>query len=317
MKAETRMYEWTIQDCGERVDRVLAQGLQVSRTQIQRWIEQGLVYKGVVGLEKLAARTRMQAGDILRVEVPEPVPSHLEPEKRELNILFEDKHMVVLNKAPGDVIHPGAGHATGTLVSALLHHCAGELSGIGGVERPGIVHRLDKDTSGLLLVAKTDKAHENLSLQFKDRTIRKWYSAFVLGRLPQLAGTWDGEIGRHPVHRQKMAIRRTGGRPARTDYRVLKKWTVASKLELEIHTGRTHQIRVHCTTAGCPVVGDVIYGRTQHLAKEAGVTRQLLHAWKLQLQHPILGKNIEFIAPVPEDFAAFGAYLDKQEASHQ
>lgn len=317
MKAEVLIYEWKIQDRDERVDRVLAQGLKISRTQIQRWLEQGLVCKGVEGQEKLVARSRMQVGDILRIEVPKAVPSHLEPEDRELEILFEDKHMVVLNKAPGEVIHPGAGHATGTLVAALLHHCEGELSGIGGVERPGIVHRLDKDTSGLLLVAKTDKAHENLSMQFKDRTIRKWYSAFVLGRPPQLAGTWDGEIGRHPVHRQKMAIRKSGGRTARTDYRVLRNWTIASRLELEIHTGRTHQIRVHCTAAGCPVVGDVVYGRSQHLAKEAGVTRQLLHAWKLQLQHPISRKNIEFTAPLPEDFIGFEAYLDKQTAAHK
>ncbi|MDZ4788732.1 MAG: RluA family pseudouridine synthase [Blastochloris sp.] len=309
MKPEPLSYVWKKEDCGERVDRILATGLDVSRTQIQRWIELSLVFKGQ---EVLGSRSRLKEEDIIRIEVPEMIPSHLIPEDRPLDVVFEDKHLVVINKKAGEVVHPGAGHATGTLVGALLHHCKGELSGIGGVERPGIVHRLDKDTSGLLLVAKNDKAHENLSGQFKDRTIRKWYAAFVVGRPSQLAGIWDGEIGRHPVYRQKMAIRKSGGRPAKTTYRVLKNWVIASKLELEIHTGRTHQIRVHCLAANCPVIGDTVYSRSQLLAKQAQVNRQLLHAWKLHFHHPVSGKIVEVEAPIPDDFNSFEQFLDQQ-----
>lgn len=307
MNSPVLTYLWESKDAGERVDRALALGLSISRMQIQRWLEAGVVLNGTFILE---ARSSVNVGDQITITVPPITPSELTAEDRPLNVVFEDKHLVVINKSAGDVVHPGAGHATGTLVAALLHHCKGELSGIGGVERPGIVHRLDKDTSGLIMIAKNDHAHEALSKQFKDRTIRKWYHAFVVGRINQLAGVWDGEIGRHPVHRQKMAIRKTGGRTAKTSYRELKNWTCASKLELEIHTGRTHQIRVHCAAANTPIVGDSLYGRNQHLATQAGVQRQLLHARKLIFQHPATGKTMELEAATPEDFILFENYLD-------
>ncbi|NJK91089.1 MAG: RluA family pseudouridine synthase [Blastochloris sp.] len=294
----TLRYEWQAGDRGQRLDKVLALKWEVSRVQVQRWMDLGVVF---LGEEKAEPRSRVKVGDVLVVAVPEAVPAELKPEDRPLEVLFEDAHFLVLNKAAGEVVHPGAGHAEGTLVAALLHHCRGGLSGIGGVERPGIVHRLDKDTSGLLLVAKTDQAHQNLSAQFRNRSIRKRYVALVMGKPRHLAGTWEGAIGRHPRSRQKMAIREDG-KPARTDYRIETNWQFASKLELEIHTGRTHQIRVHCAAAGCPVLGDKTYGRAHQLGEKLGVERQMLHAWRTELLHPKTGKSIEFTAELPEDF---------------
>ncbi|MFH1067722.1 MAG: RluA family pseudouridine synthase [bacterium] len=301
-------YEWTVEDQGERLDKVLAQKCGVSRTQLQVWLKAGLVR---CGEHALNAKSRLVVGDKIEIFPPEPQPSHIQPMKLPLDVLYEDKDILVLNKKAGDVVHPGAGARQGTLVSALLYHCKGSLSGIGGVERPGIVHRLDRDTSGVLVVAKNDAAHQALSCQFEERSIIKIYEAYVLGKPRWETGSWTGAIGRHPVHRQKMAVVTKRGREARTDYRALVVGTRASLLELRLYTGRTHQIRVHAAAAGCPVIGDAVYGRAVDWVKQAGVTRQLLHAKKIVFVHPRTNKTVEFVAPVPEDFKKFARFINE------
>jgi 23S rRNA pseudouridine1911/1915/1917 synthase len=215
--------------------------------------------------------------------------------------------LLVINKPAGLVVHPAAGHPAHTLVNALLHHCAGRLSGIGGVARPGIVHRLDKETSGCLVVAKNDAAHLKLSGQFAGRQVTKIYQAIVCGRMPQAGGEIIAAIARDPIRRKRMAVARSGGREAHTSFRVLEQWKEAARIELRLHTGRTHQIRVHLEHLGCAVAGDLVYGRRQNLRlKEAtgyAAPRQLLHAAKLALVHPGTGRRMTFEAPLPEDFA--------------
>jgi 23S rRNA pseudouridine1911/1915/1917 synthase len=296
---------WESGDGAGRVDKVLAEKLGMSRTRLQAlWAAGALRCAGRV----LAAGERPAAGDRVEVEIPPPVPAEVAPEALELSVIYEDGDLIAVDKAPGMVVHPGAGHARGTLVGALLHHCAGQLSGIGGVERPGIVHRLDRETSGVIVAAKHDQAHQALARQFKNRTMRKTYLAFVCGTPRGAAGTWDGPVRRHPLHRQKMAVG-PGGREARTDYLVRQGWNQASLLELTLHTGRTHQIRVHATHAGHPVVGDTLYGRARPWPPEAGVGRQLLHAWKLVLVHPRTQKALALEAPMPHDFQQFQRWL--------
>lgn len=306
-----RIYVCGEGDAGGRLDKVLAVGLGVSRASIHRWMESGCVR--IRGGGKVSRKEKAVAGAAYEIDPPPVQPMELASEDRPLDILFEDADVLALNKPAGMVVHPGAGHAGGTLVAALLHHCRGSLSGIGGVERPGIVHRLDKDTSGILLVAKNDHAHAELARQFHDRLTRKTYLAWVVGapRLP--AGSWHWPIGRHPVHRQKMTvIQKEGkGRQAHTDYRLVRRAGGAALLELDLHTGRTHQIRVHCTAAGCPVAGDAVYGRQPEWVRKAGASRQLLHAWKLQFRHPRTEKSIELAAPVPEDFLRFEENLGR------
>lgn len=301
-------YEWKEEDQGERLDKVLAQKCGVSRTQLQAWLKAGLVR---CGEGVLTAKSKLVAGNKIEIVPPQLQPSKILPMKLPLDVLYEDQDILVLNKKAGDVVHPGAGMQQGTLVSALLHHCKGSLSGIGGVERPGIVHRLDRDTSGVLVVAKNDAAHQALSCQFEERSVIKIYEAYVLGKPRWATGTWEGSIGRHPSHRQKMAVVTKNGRTARTDYRVLAVGTRASLLELRLHTGRTHQIRVHAAAAGCPVIGDKVYGRPVEWVKQIGVTRQLLHAKKIVFVHPQTHKTVEFIAPVPEDFKKFARFLNE------
>ncbi|MDX6766726.1 MAG: RluA family pseudouridine synthase [Candidatus Methylacidiphilales bacterium] len=285
----------------ERADKVLARAWGESRSRIKAWLDGGWVEgdgRVLEGKEKLPAGTRVIA------RPPLPEPSGVVPENIPLDILHEDTDLVVINKPSGLVVHPGAGQCTGTLVSALLHHCAGELSGIGGVERPGIVHRLDRETSGVLVVAKNDRAHRGLAGQFKDRLTRKTYQAFLLGTPTRPAGIWQEPIGRHSQQRQKMTVR-TDGRASRTDYRVEQSWSRCCRVMLDLHTGRTHQIRVHASHAGHAVVGDRIYGRQPAWVAEAGVVRHLLHAWRLEFQHPRSHKTLSITAPLPEDFLAF------------
>jgi 23S rRNA pseudouridine1911/1915/1917 synthase len=221
-----------------------------------------------------------------------------EAEEIPLEILFEDDDLLVLNKPAGLVVHPGAGNPTHTLVNALLHHCT-NLSGIGGQQRPGIVHRLDKQTSGCLVVAKNDDAHRHLSRQFAEREVKKNYLALVAGTLKRPRGTIDVAIGRHPVQRKKMAVRLTKGRSAKTDYRVVESGGGVSLVECAIHSGRTHQIRVHLHHIGHPVIGDLLYGK-----KGVSATRQMLHAWKLGFTHPRTNERLFFEAPMPADFRA-------------
>ena len=291
------MIELTVpnEHAGWRLDRYLALALpQFSRSRLQ-----SLIRAGDVHLQGQAARTRetVHAGDVVRLTEPPPREIEAQAEEIPLQILFEDDDLLVLNKPAGLVVHPGAGNQTHTLVNALLHHCA-NLSGIGGKQRPGIVHRLDKETSGCLVVAKNDAAHQHLSRQFAEREVKKIYLALVAGTLKRPRGTIDAAIGRHPVQRKKMAVHPTKGRIARTDYRVLQAGGGVSLVECAIHSGRTHQIRVHLHHIGHPVIGDSLYG------KKVAAPRQMLHAWKLGFTHPQTNERLFFEAPLPQDFRA-------------
>ena len=275
----------------------------VSRGAIQRLIEEGHIR---VNGRSVKPTHTPRAGEQVEVHWPEARPSEVQPEAMKLDILFEDAALLVLNKPPGLVVHPAAGHEEHTLVNALLHHCAGQLSGIGGVARPGIVHRLDKETSGCLVVAKNDETHLALSAQFASRKVEKLYHAILCGELPRDSGEIHAAIARHPSHRKRMAVHDEGGREARTGYRVLERLRLATLVEAVLHTGRTHQIRVHFQFLGFPLVGDATYGNRQNQRLEtlAGYTapRQMLHAHKLAFIHPRTGKRLSFEAPRPEDF---------------
>ena len=286
-----------------RLDRWLHDHFpEYSRSLWQRWIcEKRIRLRG----EPCLPKSPVRMGDSIEIEIPPPQLIRLEPEAMALDILYEDEYLIVLNKAPGVVVHPGAGHAAHTLVHALLHHCRGQLSGIGGAERPGIVHRLDKDTSGCLVAAKTDAAHRRLVESFQSRSVEKTYLALVWGQ-PRLShGRIEEPIGRHPIHRHKMSIL-AGGRPARTDWKVLKRFAQMTLLECRPHTGRTHQIRVHLASLGHPVVGDGVYGRARNITLCRPVRRHMLHAWKLSFDHPIHGGHISCEAPPPEDMQGLG-----------
>jgi 23S rRNA pseudouridine1911/1915/1917 synthase len=278
-----------------RLDQFLARELpRFSRSRIQQLIRQQFVT-----LNDSPARPRdiLRIGD--RISVNEPPLQKIEsrPEAIPLDVLFEDDDLIVINKPPGLVVHPGAGHAEHTLVNALLHHSA-HLSGIGGKERPGIVHRLDKETSGSLVVAKNDETHRSLSTQFESRTVDKVYLALVAGKLRKTAGTIEKKIGRHPKYRQRMSVQSSRGRAAKTEYRVVSSSNEMSLVECKLHSGRTHQIRVHLHHLGHPVLGDKVYGA--RFAKN--FPRQMLHAWKLGFEHPRSGERKNFEAPLPQDF---------------
>ena len=281
-------------EAGVRLDQFLvARVPAVSRSRLQQLVKEGFV---LVNGRTAKSSTKLRAGDHVTVAEPPPVATRMEAEDIALDILFEDEELIVLNKPAGLVVHPAAGHAQGTLVNALLHHCRA-LSGIGGEQRPGIVHRLDKETSGCLVAAKNDTAHHALARQFAGREVNKIYLALVAGKLRQASGAIEGAIGRHLIHRKKMAVLAGGrGRAARTDYRVLREIAGNSLVECTLHTGRTHQIRVHLKHLGHPVLGDEVYGR------RAGFPRQMLHAWKLGFTHPRTGERLHFVAPIPQDF---------------
>jgi 23S rRNA pseudouridine1911/1915/1917 synthase len=289
----------------ERFDTFLHQRYpQVSRGALQRLISQGHIR---VDEHCVKAAHHPAKGEVVTIDWPVTQPATPQPECIPLWILYEDESLLVLNKPAGLVVHPAAGHEEHTLVNALLHHCAGELSGIGGVARPGIVHRLDKDTSGCLVVAKTDAAHQGLAAQFAERRVEKVYHAIVCGKVPQRAGDIVASIARHPSHRKRMAVRTSGGRQARTSYRVLEWLQGATLVEAVLHTGRTHQIRVHFQHLGFPLLGDQTYGgrpgRRQPAVGIDSVPRQMLHAHLLQFTHPLTGETVISRAPWPEDFA--------------
>ena len=278
-----------------RLDRFLANKLpEYSRSRLQQ-----LVRTGFVRLNGATTRPRhlVRSGD--KIELTEAPLEKIDnqPEPIPLEVLFEDKDIIVINKPPGLVVHPGAGHQQHTLVNALLSHCP-TLSGIGGKERPGIVHRLDKETSGCLVVAKNDWAHRELSRQFAERWVEKIYLALVAGKLSKEAGVIEEKIGRHPIHRQRMSVASARGRPAKTDYRVVCSGDQASLVECRLYSGRTHQIRLHLHHLGHPVLGDKVYAA--HLAKN--FPRHMLHAWKLGFRHPCSGESKSFEAPLPDDF---------------
>ncbi|MBD2460569.1 RluA family pseudouridine synthase [Oscillatoria sp. FACHB-1407] len=284
----------------ERLDRFLADQLpDLSRSRLQKLIEQGQVW--VNGEVCTSKKATVQSGDRIHVEVPPAVPLDLQPESIPLDILYEDDDLLILNKPAGLVVHPAPGHAEGTLVNALLAHCP-NLVGIGGVQRPGIVHRLDKDTTGAIAIAKTDQAHHSLQAQFKAKTARRDYLAVVYGAPKGESGTIDLPIGRHPVDRKKMAIvpEEKGGRRAVTHWLVKERLGNFTLIRFQLETGRTHQIRVHSAHIGHPVVGDPVYGAGRSVG--VNLPGQALHAWKLTLQHPVSGEWIEAIAPPPEVF---------------
>ncbi len=251
---------------------------------------------------------KVKPGQIFCVSVPEAAPSHIEAQDITLDVVYEDAHLLVINKQAGMTVHPAPGSPDSTLVNALLAHCGDTLSGIGGVARPGIVHRLDKETSGLMVVAKHDNAHHALSDQLQDRTLSRIYRAVVWGAPVQAKGTVVGNIGRHPKHRQRMAVLTKGGREATTHYTVLERFgpdaakPLASLIECKLETGRTHQIRVHMKHINLPLVGDPVYGKKG--APDMGLPRQALHAFRLAFIHPANNALMQFEAPLPEDMKA-------------
>lgn len=304
-----RTYALTCHEGAKRVDSFLAHNLKdLSRSRVQGLIRDGMV--SVDGRVETKTAHALMSGARIVVTLPPPAPSHIEAEEIALDVRYEDEHLLVINKPPGMVVHPGAGQRKGTLAAALLHHCRGQLSGIGGVERPGIVHRLDKDTSGLLIAAKTDGAHRRLSADLKARRIHRHYLAIVRGIPAQGEGTVDAPIGRHPTHRTAMAVVESGRR-AVTHYAVREVLGEASLLGITLETGRTHQIRVHMSHIGHPVLGDPVYGlgrlprgpRKKNKSKEKNlIDRQALHAHRLVFRHPIDGDERVLVAEPPADF---------------
>ena len=300
---------------GERLDVLIARVMpELSRARVQR-----LIGSGLVELDGRPAKAggRPRTGQVVEVRIPAPEPAGLEPEAMDLEVVFEDEHLLVINKPPGLVVHPAPGHPSGTLVNGLLARCP-DLKGIGGTQRPGIVHRLDKDTSGLIIVAKDDLCHQRLSRALKRREVEKTYLALVLGRPPWREKEVRAPIGRHPVRRKKMAVR-PEGREAASRFR-LKTGLEGplSLMEVDLLTGRTHQIRVHAAHLGHPLAGDRLYGsrsrearltvRARGLVKGAG--RQLLHAWRLGFDHPVSGGRIDLLAEPPADLAGLVEALE-------
>ncbi|AGY56753.1 RluA family pseudouridine synthase [Gloeobacter kilaueensis] len=279
---------------GERLDRWLAlQVTDLSRGRIQDLIDRGLVLRN--GLP-CRPRDPVRAGDALELTIPVPEPSGIEARAMALDVIYEDAELLVIDKPKGLVVHPAPGHSDDTLVNALLAHCE-NLSGINGTQRPGIVHRLDKDTTGLLVVAKTDRAHQSLQAQIQAKTARRDYLAIVAGAPAQIEGTIDAPIGRHPVHRQKMAVQ-PKGRVAITRWRVVERLGNFSLVEFGLETGRTHQIRVHCLHKGWPILGDPLYGSAKSPVNLEG---QALHAYRLAFDHPLSGERLCFEAPLPAE----------------
>jgi 23S rRNA pseudouridine1911/1915/1917 synthase len=303
MASRTEQITVDISRPNERLDTYLhTQFPMVSRGILKRLIDQGHI---LVDGRQVKATHRPRAGERIQVHFPPPKPAEAQPEAIALDVLFEDDDLLVLNKPPDIVVHPGVGHDEHTLVNALLHHCAGRLSGIGGVARPGIVHRLDKETSGCLVVAKNDTAHLSLAEQFKSRQVEKIYLALLCGPLFPPKGEIRAAIGRHPTHRKRLAVAGGYGRDAHTSYRVLEILNEACLVEACLHTGRTHQIRVHFQHLGHPLVGDTIYGKrpNQRLREATGyeAPRQMLHAFRLAFDHPRTGQRVSFEAALPPD----------------
>ncbi|MBM7715598.1 RluA family pseudouridine synthase [Siminovitchia sp. FSL H7-0308] len=281
---------------GERIDKLIASlDEQWSRSQVQQWIKAGFVE---VNAEQVKANYKCQTDDEIAISIPEPELLNVEPEEMDLDIYYEDQDVIVVNKPKGMVVHPAPGHPSGTLVNGLMAHCK-DLSGINGVLRPGIVHRIDKDTSGLLMVAKNDLAHERLVDQLVKKTVVRKYVALVHGIIPHDHGTVDAPIGRNPADRQSMAVTEKG-KHAVTHFSVKERFEQFTLAECELETGRTHQIRVHMKYIGYPLAGDPKYGPKQTISADG----QVLHAGVLGFQHPRTGEYLEFNAPLPQYFVA-------------
>jgi 23S rRNA pseudouridine1911/1915/1917 synthase len=292
-------------DSGKRLDLFVASRISAC----SRSVAASLIRNGTIQVQGEAKKPgyKVRPGDQVCGHIPPPESISYLPEPIEIDILYEDDHLIVVNKQPGIVVHPAPGHYTGTLVNGLLYHCPA-LEGIGGKLRPGIVHRLDKDTSGALVAAKNDAAHRHLALQFKSRFIKKEYLALVHGELKPDSGVITLPVGRHPVDRKKMSIRSRKSRSAKTSWRVRKHFEGVTLIELELKTGRTHQIRVHCAALNHPIVGDSVYGGRKAGKKLSigknqflSVSRQMLHAWRLGFTHPATEQPVIFEAPMPED----------------
>lgn len=318
MDESTEIIEVTEDASGQRLDAFVAVSIaELTRSAVQRLIEQGLVS---VDGRLVKASHKLSAGEHVTVEIPPPEPATAVAENIPLEILHEDADLVVVNKAAGMTVHPGAGVNSGTLVNALLGHCS-DLSGIGGEVRPGIVHRIDKDTTGILVIAKNDASHERLARQFSEHTVKRVYYALVFGAPKTDKGRIEGIIGRHPVDRKKMSGKARHGRRAVTHWQVVSRYPEVTLLKLRLETGRTHQIRVHLSESGYPLLGDSVYGgdarlgnlkdpRLKALVKQLG--RQALHAMVLGFIHPSTGEFIEFSAAMPEDMQKIIDYLEKE-----
>ena len=303
----------------ERLDKLLAGALPaLSRTRLKALIESGRV--GCAGATITDPSYRVKPGQVFDITVPAPVAAVPRPQEMPLTVVYEDADVIVIDKPAGLVVHPAPGNREDTLVNALLAHCGPSLSGVGGVLRPGIVHRLDKDTSGLMVVAKNDAAHAGLARQFETRSLKRRYYALVWGVPRHATGEISANIGRNPRSRKKMAVVKSGGKTAVTRFKVLKRYgTLASLVECELGTGRTHQIRVHMASAGYPVIGDPVYGRSRRGAGElvnAAVKtlgRQALHAHLMEFDHPKTGQRLRFSSELPRDISAITDILEKIE----
>ena len=291
---------------GERLDAFLARSVPgLTRSAAQKLLEDGAVtLSGRPGKKN----DRTVVGIKVSVTLPDPEPLDVLPQDIPLDVVYEDDDVIVVNKPVGMVVHPAPGHPDGTLVNALLYHCGSSLSGINGVLRPGIVHRIDRDTSGLIIAAKNDRAHLALAAQLQDHTLARVYEAVAVGSLKEDSGTVDAPIGRHPVDRKKMAVDRKNGRPAVTHWSVLARYPGYTRIECRLETGRTHQIRVHMASIGHPLLGDVVYGNKKPFPGLAG---QCLHAKRLRFLHPSTGEPVEVECPLPQWFTDVLKKIDK------
>lgn len=313
METENNIFLSVLENLSEglRLDKFLSTNLDLSRAQIQRLIKGGYVSSDEREIVDCAYKTKL--GDVFEIQIPKPAEAEPQPQNIALDVVYEDEDLMVVNKPSGMVVHPGAGVYDNTLVNAVLFHAKGELSGIGGVKRPGIVHRIDKETSGLIVVAKNDLAHQGLSEQFEKHTIKRTYYALVYGVPSPLSGTIEGNIGRSKFDRKKMAIVAFGGKHAVTHYQTLEVFSNAAALvKCNLETGRTHQIRVHLSSIGCHLIGDKLYVAPKKTALNLDADlkqtvnnfhRQALHAATLGFIHPKTGENLFFEAPLPQDLA--------------
>lgn len=293
-------FEFIFEGEAKRLDSFLADNMELTRSAVQKLVQGGNV---LVNGTPQGKNYKLKNNDILLITVPDPEPLEITAEDIPLDIVYEDEHLLVVNKPKGMVVHPAPGNYSGTLVNALMHHCKESLSGINGVLRPGIVHRIDKDTSGLLIVAKNDFAHNHLAAQIKEHSFTREYEAVVIGRPKTEEGLVELPIGRHPVKRKQMAVTYNNSKPAKTKYKVLKVGDSLTHIRLTLFTGRTHQIRVHMAALGHPVAGDQIYGRAG--AKYKQLCGQCLHAKKIGFIHPATNEYIEFESKLPDYFVSF------------
>ena len=303
---ETKTLYPTPEQTGTRLDCFVAEAMEVTRSAAQGWLEQGLI---LVNGKPQNKNYKLHAGDTVVVTVLPPVSYEAQAEEIPLDVVYEDEDLLVVNKPKGMVVHPAAGNYSGTLVNALLAHCGDGLSGINGVLRPGIVHRIDKDTSGLLIVAKNDLAHQSLAQQIKEHSFTRQYEAVVCGHLKDTSGTVNAPIGRHPVQRKKMAVVERNSKEAVTHYEVIAAYRQYTHVRLTLETGRTHQIRVHMAYLGHPVAGDTVYGSSKPLK---GLDGQCLHARVIGFRHPRDGRYIELTSPLPPYFTAFLEKIAKE-----